>query len=178
MANNKYISTKEAVRLTGLSIKEIYDLIHNGKLPAHKAPKSGWRISLQDLTTLGLIQEETLYTTKVAKSEEDQIENIISYVADDEHYTEEDVKSYIEFCDWQSENHRPQNINYYAWYLFVVLVHKIKAKGIESVLMREDVFGVKQCKERYYETERKFLAVETKYGTIVVYSKDEIKYRD
>lgn len=97
---------------------------------------------------------------------------------DDEHYTEEDVKSYIEFCDWQSENHRPQNINYYAWYLFVVLVHKIKAKGIESVLMREDVFGVKQCKERYYETERKFLAVETKYGTIVVYSKDEIKYRD
>ena len=60
MANNKYISTKEAVRLTGLSIQEIYDLIHNGKLPAHKAPKSGWRISLQDLTTLGLIQEETL----------------------------------------------------------------------------------------------------------------------
>ncbi|MBR4593428.1 MAG: helix-turn-helix domain-containing protein [Bacteroidaceae bacterium] len=88
MANNKYISTKEAVRLTGLSIQEIYDLIHNGKLPAHKAPKSGWRISLQDLTTLGLIQEETLHTTEVVKSEKDQIENIISYIADDEHYTE------------------------------------------------------------------------------------------
>ena len=88
MANNKYISTKEAVRLTGLSTQEIYDLIHNGKLPARKAPKSGWRISLQDLTTLGLIQEETLHTTEVVKSEKDQIENIISYIADDEHYTE------------------------------------------------------------------------------------------
>ncbi len=38
---NKYISTKDAVRLTGLSTQEIYDLIHEGKLPAHKAPKSG-----------------------------------------------------------------------------------------------------------------------------------------
>lgn len=49
---NKYISTKEAVRLTGLSTEEIYDLIHEGKLPAHKAPKSGWRISPQDLDEL------------------------------------------------------------------------------------------------------------------------------
>ena len=88
MANNKYISTKEAVRLTGLSTQEIYDLIHNGKLPARKAPKSGWRISLQDLTSLGLNQEETVHTSEIAKSEEDKIENIISYIADDEHYTE------------------------------------------------------------------------------------------
>ena len=29
--------------------QEIYDLIHEGKLPAHKAPKSGWRILPQDL---------------------------------------------------------------------------------------------------------------------------------
>lgn len=49
MANNKYINTKDAVRLTGLTTQEIYDLIHDGKLPAHKAPKSGWRISIQDL---------------------------------------------------------------------------------------------------------------------------------
>lgn len=88
MANNKYISTKEAVRLTGLSTQEIYDLIHNGKLPAHKAPKSGWRISLQDLTTLGLMQEETVNTSEEVISEEDQIENYITYIADDEHYTE------------------------------------------------------------------------------------------
>ena len=43
MSQNKYISTKDAVRLTGLSKQEIYDLIHSGKLPARKAPKSGWR---------------------------------------------------------------------------------------------------------------------------------------
>ena len=88
MANNKYINTTEAVRLTGLSTQEIYDLIHSGKLPAHKAPKSGWRISLQDLKTLGLIQEETVQKPEVVTSEEDQLKDIISYIADDEHYTE------------------------------------------------------------------------------------------
>jgi len=36
MSTNKYISTKDAVRLTGLSTQEIYDLIHEGKLHAHK----------------------------------------------------------------------------------------------------------------------------------------------
>ncbi len=55
---NKYISTKDAVRLTGLSRNEIYALIHNGKLPARKAPKSGWRISPNALFYLGLIKEE------------------------------------------------------------------------------------------------------------------------
>ena len=76
MTNKKYISTKEAVRLTGLSTQEIYNLIHNSTLPAHKAPKSGWRISLQDLATLRLIQEEP------------QTEDRFSYVADEEHYTQ------------------------------------------------------------------------------------------
>lgn len=88
MANNKYISTKDAVRLTGLSTQEIYDLIHNGKLPARKAPKSGWRILLQDLTALGLIQEEMAHTSEGVKSEKNQTEGIITYIADDEHYTE------------------------------------------------------------------------------------------
>ena len=58
-SENKYISTKDAVRLTGLSPQEIYDLIHTGTLPARKAPKSGWRISPKDLATLGLIQNES-----------------------------------------------------------------------------------------------------------------------
>ncbi len=59
MPTNKYISTKDAVRLTGLSTEEIYDLIHEGKLPAHKAPKSGWRILPQDLEELGLMRQES-----------------------------------------------------------------------------------------------------------------------
>ena len=83
MAIKKYISTKDAVLLTGLSTEEIYDLIHRGKLPAHKAPKSGWRISPQDLAALGLIQEEPDPII-----EESQTEGCFSYVADEEHYTE------------------------------------------------------------------------------------------
>ena len=83
MAKQKYISTKEAVRLTGLSTQEIYDLIHSGKLPAHKAPKSGWRISPQDLAELGLIKEEA-----DAIVEETQTEDGFLYVADEEHYSE------------------------------------------------------------------------------------------
>ena len=84
MPINKYISTKDAVRLTGLSTQEIYDLIHSGMLPARKAPKSGWRISPQDLFTLGLIHEERADSI----AEEAQTENRVSYVADEEHYTE------------------------------------------------------------------------------------------
>ena len=83
MAVKKYISTKEAVRLTGLSTQEIYDLIHSGKLTAHKAPKSGWRIAPHDLVALGLIEEES-----DAIVEEAQTDVGFSYVADEEHYTE------------------------------------------------------------------------------------------
>ena len=83
MSEYKYISTKDAVRLTGLSTQEIYDLIHNGTLPARKAPKSGWRISPRDLATLGLIQHESDSIV-----EEAQTEDCVSFVADEEHYTE------------------------------------------------------------------------------------------
>lgn len=84
MPINKYISTKDAVRLTGLSTQEIYDLIHSGTLPARKAPKSGWRISPQDLATLGLINEEGADSI----AEEPQTKDCVSYVADEEHYSE------------------------------------------------------------------------------------------
>jgi excisionase family DNA binding protein len=57
MAFPKYIGTKDAVRLTGLQKDEIYRLIKEQKLPAHKAPKSGWRIPYQALIDNGLIQE-------------------------------------------------------------------------------------------------------------------------
>lgn len=83
MAIKKYISTKDAVRLTGLSTQEIYDLVHSGKLPAHKAPKSGWRISPEDLAELGLIQEETDSIV-----EKPQTEDGFCYVADEEHYSQ------------------------------------------------------------------------------------------
>ena len=44
MGKKKYINTKDVVRMTGLTTNEVYALIHEGKLKAHKAPKSGWRI--------------------------------------------------------------------------------------------------------------------------------------
>lgn len=83
MAQNKYISTKDAVSLTGLSTQEIYELIHSGKLAAHKAPKSGWRFLPQDLAELGLIQEEPNTIP-----EEPQTEDSVSYVEDEEHITQ------------------------------------------------------------------------------------------
>ena len=67
MAENKYLGTKDVVRLTGLSTNEVYDLIHNGTLPARKAPKSGWRISIDDLEKLDLIQKKP-DTTFVSES--------------------------------------------------------------------------------------------------------------
>lgn len=82
MSNNKYISTKDVARLTGLSTQDIYDLIHKGILQAHKAPKSGWRISAQALTDLGLIPQKASLL-----AEERQIEDGFSFVADEEHYT-------------------------------------------------------------------------------------------
>ena len=82
MPQSKYIGTKDAVRLTGLSTQEIYDLIHKGTLPAHKAPKSGWRISYTDLEKLGLIKNES-----VTRVENAHIEDGVSYVEDEEHYT-------------------------------------------------------------------------------------------
>lgn len=44
MAKKKYINTKDVVRMTGLTTNEVYALIYEGKLKAHKAPKRGWRI--------------------------------------------------------------------------------------------------------------------------------------
>ena len=79
----KYISTKEAVRLTGLSTQEIYNLIHSGALPARKAPKSGWRILPQVLADMGFIQNESDSIVEAP-----QTEDSVTYVADEEHYTE------------------------------------------------------------------------------------------
>ena len=84
MPQNKYIGTKDAARLTGLSMQEIYDLIHKGALSAHKAPKSGWRIPFQALADLGLIKEQEAKPIH----EVSQIEDRASYVEDEEHYTQ------------------------------------------------------------------------------------------
>lgn len=80
---NKYIGTKDVARLTGLTIEEVYDLIHKGTLPAHKAPKSGWRILYQAVVDFGLIKEKDKPVI-----EKPQIKSGISFVVDEEHYTQ------------------------------------------------------------------------------------------
>ena len=96
-------------------------------------------------------------------------------VMTEEHYTEEDVKDFLQFCDRQEKNDRPYNNNIYAWQVFRILVKKIKEKGIESVLMRDDVFGTTSGVE---QDERgnitKFISVNTKYGSIIVYNGRQI----
>ena len=98
MATKKYISTKEVVRLTGLSTNDVYNLIHDGKIPAHKAPKSGWRVAMEDLSELGLIQDEIHDFVEEPNEvipeevfdepiEDNENEEGLSYVADEEHYT-------------------------------------------------------------------------------------------
>lgn len=82
MTKSKYIGTKDAARLTGLTTKEIYELIHSDKLPARKAPKSGWRMSPDDLVVLGLMKDEAKPVIK-----EMNLKNTVTYVADEEHYT-------------------------------------------------------------------------------------------
>ena len=83
MPQNRYIGTKDAARLTRLTMQEIYDLIPVGTLTAHKAPKSGWRIPFQALAGLGLIKEQEAKPIH----EVSQIENGVFYVEDEEHYT-------------------------------------------------------------------------------------------
>ncbi len=70
------------MRLTGLGKDELYALLRSGALPAHKAPKSGWRIALEDLASSGLVreQEESVPGT-------DGSGNTVTYVADDQHFT-------------------------------------------------------------------------------------------
>ena len=97
-------------------------------------------------------------------------------VMTDEHYTEEDVKDFLEFCDRQESHDRPHNINIYAWQLFRGIVNKIKTKGIESVLMRNDVLGTGNGVEDDGRGNIiKFISVNTKYGSILVYNGRQIR---
>jgi len=102
--------------------------------------------------------------------------NDLEKVMTDEHYTEEDVKDFLQFCDRQERNDRPQNVNIYSWQIFRIIVKKIKEKGIESVLMRNDVIGTHNGVE---QDDRgnfiKFISVNTKYGSILVYNGRQIK---
>lgn len=61
MPKPKYINTKEVVRLTGVTASEVYALVHSGALPAHKAPRSGWRLNVDAVEAyFGITLDEKL----------------------------------------------------------------------------------------------------------------------
>lgn len=88
MAKKKYINTKDVVRLTGLSTNEVYALIHEGKLKAHKAPKSGWRIeeSLVYEMFPDCKAESVQDVTSALPEAEPRKELITQFISDREHY--------------------------------------------------------------------------------------------
>ncbi len=88
MAKKKYINTKDVVRLTGLSTNEVYALIHEGKLKAHKAPKSGWRIEESLLYDIFPdIKPESLPIVLPSHPETEARKEIATqFISDREHY--------------------------------------------------------------------------------------------
>ena len=85
-------------------------------------------------------------------------ENVNDIINDDE-YTEKDLKWYLRFRD----SGKPHN-TFQDWLQFRSLVNKIKRVGINGVLMRSDVIGVKRGV--YYNI--KHYIVETDYGDVWV----------
>ena len=88
MAKKKYISTKEVVRITGLSTNEVYAVIHEGKLKAHKAPKSGWRIEESLLYDMFPdIKPESIAIVPSSEPETEARKEIATqFISDREHY--------------------------------------------------------------------------------------------
>lgn len=94
MPQNKYVGTKEAAQITGLSIKEILGLLHDGTIPSHRTRRGHYRFLPEELKKLGLtkpkaeipIVEEELEDEPFV--EETVEEDGFSFVADEEHYTQ------------------------------------------------------------------------------------------
>ena len=93
----------------------------------------------------------------------------IETIMADDKYSEQDFKDFLNFCDWQYKAGRPQYADLSTFIMVNELKDKIRTKGIDSVLYREDVLGTNAGAE---QDERgnitKFVSVNTKYGKILV----------
>lgn len=93
----------------------------------------------------------------------------IETIMADDKYSEQDFKDYLRFCDRQYRAGNSQYANLDTFNKVNELIRKIKTKGIDSVLYREDVLGTGDGVE---QDERgnftKFVSVHTKYGKILV----------
>lgn len=94
--------------------------------------------------------------------------DIETIMADDK-YSEQYFKDYLRFCDRQKVKGTSQYANLDTFNKVNELMHKIKTKGIDSVLYREDVLGTNAGTEKDERGEiTKFVSVNTKYGKILV----------
>ena len=93
----------------------------------------------------------------------------IETIMADDKYSEQDFKDYLRFCDRQNEKGNSFYANLDTFNKVNELMHKIKTKGIDSVLYREDVLGTNSGAEKGERGEiTKFVSVNTKYGKILV----------
>ena len=93
----------------------------------------------------------------------------IETIMADDKYSEQDFKDYLRFCDRQNEKGRSLYANLHTFNKVNELMEKIRTKGIDSVLYREDVLGTSAGAEKGERGEiTKFVSVNTKYGKILV----------
>ena len=95
MPQNKYIETTEAAQMTGLSIKEILGLLHDGTIPSHRTRRGHYRFLPEDLEKLGLVKPkvESPIVEEELEEEEPFVEEVLkedgfSYIQDEEHFTD------------------------------------------------------------------------------------------
>jgi excisionase family DNA binding protein len=91
MSQSKYIGTTEAAQMTGLSIKEILSLLHDGTIPSHRTRRGHYRLLPEDLENLGLVKQKT-----ESPIVEDELEEEEPFVEEDDEELEEDGFSYIQ----------------------------------------------------------------------------------
>ena len=93
MSKNKYIGTKEASQLTGLSVNEILNLLHDGTIPSHQTRRGHYRFLPEDLEKLGLVKskeeepivEEELKKPQIIEAEPE--DEGFQFIQDEEHYS-------------------------------------------------------------------------------------------
>ena len=93
----------------------------------------------------------------------------IDVILNDELFTTDDVKSYVEF---QDNVEVPSKSGYFEWAKFKGVIDKLKCCGINSVLMYSDVLGISKAAESYNDrnaTIIKYYVVKTTWADVWVH---------
>ena len=93
----------------------------------------------------------------------------IDVILNDELFTTDDVKSYVEF---QDNVEVPSKSGYFEWAKFKGVIDKLKRCGINSVLMYTDVLGISKAAESYNDrnaTIIKYYVVKTTWADVWVH---------